>query len=125
MTPFDFVNSVSLNKNYMILDESDERAYVPFLINKTLSFNIETLWHANQMNIRAVLDKKLQYDYFFYTFPSKKRFNKWAKRKHSDKLELIQEYYQCNVQRAKEALTIITKEQLATIRKKLEQGGRT
>lgn len=122
-TPFDYVNSVSQTKKYLIEDEASEKAYVPFLINRTLSFNVETLLHANMMNINNILDKKLQYDYFFYLFPAKKRYNKWAKKKISNDLELVREYYQCNVQRAKEALTLLTKEQLTIIRKKFEQGG--
>ena len=123
MSPFDFVKSVTLQKNYMMNEPNAEKAYIPFLINKTLSFNVETIMHANEMNLNYGLDKKLQYDYYFYTFPKKKYYNSWFKKKENADLNLIRQYYGYNIQKAKEALTILTDEQLEIIRKKFEQGG--
>ena len=122
-TPFDYAKSVTETKEYMITDEASEKAYIPFLINRTLSFNVDTIMHANEMNINSGLDKKLQYDYYYYMLPKRKRYNKWFKKKEDIDLQLVRDYYKCNIQKAKEALTILSKEQLETIRKKFEQGG--
>jgi len=123
MTPFDYVKSVTETKEYLMVDKAAEKIYVPYLINRSLSFNVETLGYANVINLRNNLDKKLQYDYYFYLFPKRKRFSKWFKRKSDDDVKLIREYYGYNIQKAKQALTILSKGQLETIRKKFEQGG--
>ena len=123
MKPFEVIKSFTKDKTYIINEDEALKAYVPFFINKTLSFNVETLLHANEMNLNYGLDKKLQYDYYFYSL--KKRFYeiKYFKRKKDDDLEMIQRYYGYNVTKAKQALTILTDEQLKQIRTKFEEGG--
>lgn len=123
MSPFDVIKTFTEKKDYCIDDDEAEKAYIPFLINKTLSFNVETLLYANEMNLNHGLDKKLQYDYYFHSLKKRKYFTKYFKRKKDDDLDLIQKYYGYNVTKAKQALTILTDEQLTTIRKKFEEGG--
>lgn len=122
-TPFDYVKSVTERKDYMMDDPAEEKGYVPFLINRSLSFNVETLMHANEMNLNHWLDKKLQYDYYFHMLPKKKRYSKWFKKKEDANLELVRDYYKCSIQKAKEALQVLTQDQLDIIRKRFEQGG--
>ena len=123
ISPFDFVKSVTSEKTYIMTDEENEKAYIPYLINKTLSFNVETLMYANEMNLCHNLDKKLQYDFYYHTFPKKSYYNKWFKKKENDDLNLIRQYYGYNIQKAREALKILSQEQIQTIRKKFEEGG--
>lgn len=123
MKPFDVIKSFTEDKKYIIEDDETKKAYIPFFINKTLSFNVETLLHANEMNLNYGLDKKLQYDYYFHSLKKRKYFTKFFKRKKDDDLEMIQRYYGYNVTKAKQALTILSEEQLKQIRKKFEEGG--
>ena len=123
MTPFDFVNAINSTKQDLIVDEATERAYVPFIVNRALSYFTETLSDAQMMNMSGHIDKKLQFDYLLNSVRRAKRFSRWTKKKEDKELELVQEYYGYNHQRAKEALSILSKLQLNIIKEKLEKGG--
>ena len=126
MKPFDFVNSINFTKKNLMRgsdnDELSEKSYAPYLTNKTLSYFTDTLLYANEMNRMHFLDNKLQYEFFLNSIRKKKRFAKWAKADKNDDLVMISEYYQISLSKAKEAIRILTPEQLSTIRNKMEQG---
>ena len=111
MNPFDYVNSINTHKrNLMVGSENDELAekeYVPFLTNKALSYHTETLLYSNEMNRYAFLPNKLQYEYLLHSVRSGKRFSKWAKKEDMDNILLIARYYQCNLQRAQEYMSVL------------------
>jgi hypothetical protein len=123
MNPFDFVNAINSTKQNLIVDEATEKAYVPFIVNRALSYFYETLDEARYMNMSPHLDKKLQFEYLLNSVRRAKRYSKWSKKKEDKDLELVQEYYGYNHQRAKEALSILSKKQLSIIKEKLEKGG--
>jgi hypothetical protein len=122
MNPFDYTNAICDNKKQLIIDEASEKAYKPFLTNRGLSYFKDTIFYANQMNINTNLDKKLQFDYLLNSVRRSKRYSKWAKQKENKDLELVQEYYGYNHRKAKDALLILSKEQIEIIRKNLEKG---
>jgi hypothetical protein len=119
MNPFDVVKDITFNKAGVI-DETNESEYIPFIVNKALgSFN-DTIFIANEMNMLHTLDKKLQYDFYFNVVRKKKRFSKWFKKEENADLDAIRKYYGYNVQRAKETLKLLTKQQLEFIKNELE-----
>lgn len=120
MNPFDYVNSINFTKKDIM---EDEKSYVPFIVNKALSYFPDTILYSNEMNRRHSLDNKLQYHYFLNTIRPKKRFSKWAKKEDSDNLEIVKRFYDYNNQKAEQALSILTPSQLQIIRKKLSEGG--
>lgn len=126
MKPFDFVNSINFTKKNLMRgsdnDELSEKSYAPYLTNKSLSYFTDTLLYANEMNRMHFLDNKLQYEFFLNSIRKKKRFAKWAKADKNDDLVMISEYYQISLSKAKEAIRILSHEQLSTIRNKMEQG---
>jgi hypothetical protein len=123
MNVFDFVKSISYEKNDLLLD-NDEREYVPFVVNRAFSLYTDTLFYANEMNKLHHLDKKMQHDYLFKIVPKKKRFVKWPKKLNEDEnVACIAEYYKYSTTEAKSVLSLLTDEQLAKIKKELEQGG--
>lgn len=126
MKPFDFVNSINFTKKNLMRgsdnDELSEKSYAPYLTNKSLSYFTDTLLYANEMNRMHFLDNRLQYEFFLNSIRKKKRFAKWAKADKNDDLVMISEYYQISLSKAKEAIRILTQEQLSTIRNKMEQG---
>lgn len=126
MKPFDFVNSINFTKKNLMRgsdnDELSEKSYAPYLTNKSLSYFTDTLLYANEMNRMHFLDNKLQYEFFLNSIRKKKRFAKWAKADKNDDLVMISEYYQISLSKAKEAIRILSTEQLSTIRNKMEQG---
>jgi hypothetical protein len=126
MKPFDFVNSINFTKKNLMRgsdnDELSEKSYAPYLTNKSLSYFTDTLLYANEMNRMHFLDNKLQYEFFLNSIRKKKRFAKWAKADKNDDLVMVSEYYQISLSKAKEAIRLLSTEQLSTIRNKMEQG---
>ena len=126
MKPFDYINSINFTKKNLMRgsenDELAEKGYAPYLTNKSLSYFTDTLLYANEMNKLHFLDNKLQYEFFLNSIRKKKRFAKWAKADRNDDLVMISEYYQISLSKAKEAIRLLSHEQLSTIRNKMEQG---
>src|SRR5687768_3879725 len=115
--PFDFINSIN-NKDY-IWDQFSDKDYNPFMVNNGLSYFPDTVLLANEMNTHQNIPKKYQYDFLFHTVSKKKRFSKWVKKdkgEDTDNLPLIMEYYNFSATKAKEALSILTDEQIDKIK---------
>ena len=70
MTPFDFVNSITYNKKPLMTgtenDELAESSYVPFVVNKSLSYFPDTILHANEMNQYNSIDNAAGYVFFLF-----------------------------------------------------------
>ena len=125
--PFDYVNSIILGKNNMMRDtENDtlaEKVYKPWVVNKALSYFVDTILVANDMNIYHGLDKRPQYEYFINVIRRNKRWAKWVKDVESDDLDLVVKAYNCNPTVGREYLKLLTKSQLDHIRSTMVQGG--
>ena len=80
--------------------------------------------YANEMNINNHLDGRLQYLYYLNTIRKKKRFSPWLKKDKINDIELIKQYYGYSNEKAKSALSLLNKEQINLIRKKLDTGGK-
>jgi hypothetical protein len=125
MTPFDFINAINLTKKNLFEDPQAEKDYVPFLVNRGLSYFPDTVLYANEMNRNSGIPKDWQFSFFLNTIPKKKRFSKWHKKDaDSDSLTLVKEYFGYSSEKALEALSILSDEQLAMIKEKLYKGGK-
>jgi len=124
MSPFDFIKQINHGKKNLI-DETPilEKEYVPFIVNRGLSFNHDTALYANEMNVQNHLDPKLQFDFLLNTVRPKKRWGKWIKRENNDTLELIKKYYSCSYEKARNYSTLLDDSQLDIIRQNIELGG--
>lgn len=124
---WDFVNSINTTKKDMMSDtENDslaEKDYVPFMVNKSLSYFVDTILYSNEINKYPFLDKKMQYTYYLHAIPKGKRFCKWSKKEITEDLEAISEYFQCNYRKSAEILRTINKSDLALIKQVLQKGG--
>jgi len=120
----DFLTSINSSKeNLMEKDPLCEKEYIPFVVNKCLSYFPDTIFYANQINVRPGLDKKMQYDYLRLSVSKRKRFSKWFKEEKNDNIKLIQEYYGYSYRRAKEVLECLTDDNIRTIKDSLKTGG--
>jgi hypothetical protein len=120
----DILNSINLNKDFDLIDEYNKTDYVPFLINRGMSFYPETILHANFLNQNSHLDRILQYKYYLYAVRKKKRFSKWLKNsKPSEKILIVSKYYNISINKAKDISDMITSEDLDNMRKFLDVGG--
>jgi len=124
MSPFDYVNQILGGKKQLIVDEITEKEYAPFLVNRALSYHKDCIMFANEMNRRNGLDKKLQNDYLLNTIRSMKRpFNKWAKAEKSEDIECIKTYFGMSNSKAREALRLLSDEQIQQLKEKTDTGG--
>jgi len=126
-SPFDYINAINHTKKDLIRDSEDperaEKDYNPYLINKGLSYFIDTVLYANEMNSHHHLDGKLQNDYLINTIRPKKRFAKWVKKLSEDDLEVVKSYYGYSDEKARQALSILSNDQLTLIKEKQNKGG--
>lgn len=124
MGPFDIINTITYTK-VLKGDESElDSAYIPFLINRGVSFFVDTLFYANEMNMNAHLTKKQQYDYLLHSIKPRKRYSKWPKKNTEDEnLEIIRTFFGYNNEKAKQALTILSPEQITKIKETFIKGG--
>jgi hypothetical protein len=117
----DIIHSIQTTKNDVLDNEKD---YVPFIVNRALSYHMDSILYANEMNKNHGLDGKLQYSYLLNTVrPMKRKFVSWAKPQREEALEYIKLYYGYSDQKAKDALRILNDEQISAIKEKVQKGG--
>ena len=98
--------------------------YAPFIVNRSLSYHLDCVLHANEMNIHNQLDKDMQYQYLLNTIrPMKRKFSPWQKPTKDKDIECVKEFFGYSNQKATEALRILTDEQIAEIRRRTDKGG--
>lgn len=125
MTPFDFINAINLTKKNLFEDPQASKDYKPFLVNRGLSYFPDTVLYANEMNRNAGIPEDWQFFFFLNTIPKKKRFSKWHKKDaDSESLTLVKEYFGYSSEKALEALSILSDDQLVMIKEKLYKGGK-
>ena len=88
-------------------DTNCEKLYLPFVVNRCLSYFSDTILYANEMNKNYHADHKLQYDYYVNSIRKRKRFSRWMKNESSDDLDLIKFHYKYSDRKAKDALLIL------------------
>ncbi len=115
ISPFDFANSISFTKENLIVDEATEKEYNPFIVNRALGFSADTTIPANEMNSRPHIDSKMQYDFLCAVVRKSKRYNKWIKSEEEN-LDAVQEYFAYSFNKAKEALRILSDDDVVKIK---------
>ena len=120
----DWLNSINFTKENLIEDPDMISSYPPYIINRCLSGHLDTVLFANEMNIYSSLDKDMQYTFFLYTLRKRKRFSPWLKKEQIDDLDLVKKHYGYSNEKAKVAVTLLTKTQLEYIRNKHDMGGK-
>ena len=78
--------------------------------------------YANEMNRLHHLDNKLQYEFLLNSIRPKKRFAKWHKPEQDDDVQVVSEFYNYSLPKAKQVLSILSAEQLRIIREKMTLG---
>lgn len=125
MTPFDFINAINDTKENLFLDPQANKDYEPWMVNKGLSQFPDTVLYANEMNHHYSIPKEWQFFFLLNSIPRKKRFSKWAKKDpKTDSLSFVMEYYGYSMEKAKQALGVLSEVQLDLIKEKLYKGGK-
>lgn len=124
MGPFEFTKTINETKRNLIDEDPEvEKDYIPFLVNRSLGYFMDTIMYANEMNQKNSLDHKLQYDFLLNIIRPRKRFSKWLKKSKDDNIDLIKKFYGYSYTKAKDVVDILSEDQLKYIRSKLDIGG--
>ena len=119
-----FLDSIYVSKKNIIDEDPElERKYLPFITNKFMASFLDIVLFANEMNINWHLDKKLQYDFYLNTVRSKKRYSPWLRKEELSNLDCIKTYYGYSNEKARQALPLLSEEQIEFIKSKLNVGG--
>ena len=126
MSFFDYLNAINTTKkDLMKEDPLSVKDYVPFMINRGLSYFPDTIMYANEMNKYSNIPKDWQFAFYMQSIKPKKRFSKWHKKdQNSDDLNLVMKVYGYSAQKAAEALEILTEEQLKALHASYSTGGK-
>jgi len=123
----DYLKAINETKEPLLdtTDETWEKKYSPFVINRCMSMFYDTIMHTNEMNGLHFLPKRMQFHYLINSVRTKKRFGgKWLSQTKFKDLELVKEYYGYSNAKAKEALSLLSSDQINNIKLSLNKGGR-
>ena len=121
----EYLNAINHTKERLLdsEDEEWEKKYPPFIVNKCVYPFQDTIMLVNEINQLPHLAKKLQFDFLLNSVRSRRRFSPWLKASRIEDLEYVKQYYGYSNAKAKQALDILTDEQISTLKHKLRKGG--
>jgi hypothetical protein len=119
----EIVPSILVTKKDILEDEND---YDAFIVNKALSYHMDCVLYANELNMLPNLDAKLQYHYFLHSIRAyKRKFVPWIKKEKSENINLLAEYYGFSKAKAREVVSMFSDVEMAKIKAYLDKGGAT
>jgi hypothetical protein len=126
MSFFDFLNAINDTKKDLLREDPlTEKDYVPFMINRGLSYFPDTVLFANEMNSAADIPKQWQFDFYRIGISKRKRFSKWHKRDQMEEdVKLVMKEYDYSHQKALQIIDLLSETQLKNLREKYSSGGR-
>ena len=120
----EIIPSILQTKECVINTTEDLNDYVPYVVNKALSYHIDCILYANEMNMHGSLDRDMQYQYLLNTVKSRKReFKPWMKIVINNDIQCIKDYFGYSDEKAKDVLRMLSGEQIAEIKAKTDKGG--
>ena len=120
----EIIPSILQTKKSPFEQDYEYRDYTPFVVNRALSYHRDCLLYVAELNRLNFLDKDMQYQYLLNSIRSMKRpFQKWQKLEIDENLECVKTYFGYSNRKAKEALRILTDEQIDEIKRKTDRGG--
>ena len=109
-SPFVTINALN---NKTPLESLD--GYNQFLTTRFYSYFRETILIANEANKFQGLEDDLHFAFYDSIIEKRKRFSKWYKGVNDELLNVIAEYYDISLKKAKDVMKILTDEQKAEI----------
>src|SRR6185503_6562117 len=77
-----------LQTKEVVIGPENEKDYVPYIVNRALSYHRDCIFYANQMNMRPNVDGVMQNHYLLNTVRAWRRpFQKWQKLESNDDLD--------------------------------------
>lgn len=121
---YQLLNSINLGKQDLLREGTPVKEYIPFFINRSLSYFTDTIFYSNEMNRLWNLDKQMQYDYLRVSVRPRKRFSKWIKDESTDRIDALMRLYGYSYTKAKQATPLIKEDDWNKIFQLLDEGGK-
>ncbi len=115
ISPFDILNSIYFSRNF-VLDDSTDKAYNKYLLNKGLSMGEDTIFYAAEMSRYSHITNNMHHDFLNGVVRKRKRYNKWIKSVKDDNIKVIKFFMQCSISKAKEILNLLNETQVNELR---------
>jgi len=119
----DILKSINVTKDQDLIDEYNESDYPSWVVNRALSFYPDTILQVNEINQHSHMPRTMQYKYLLYSVRKKNRYSPWLKYKLPEEIQLIKDYYGFSTAKAKDALPLLSKDDLNKIKEILDKGG--
>jgi len=120
----EIIPSILQTKKNVFNDEREYKDYKAYMVNRSLSFHMDCVLYANEMNLHSGLDSDMQYQYLLNTIrPMKRKFQPWQRQEVLKDLECVKQIFGYSDEKAKEALRILTDDNLAEIKARTNIGG--
>ena len=98
-TPWLFISALQQSSNSLYADDTSS-AYNPWITNIAMSYHIDCLSAAQDVNQMYMLPKQMQHDYYLHAVPKRKRpFKPWLKddNKLRDMFEWLANANKCSI----------------------------
>ena len=121
----EYLNAINYTKKNLFdtEDESVEKEYAPFVVNRCLSYFIDTVLYVNEVNQRGHMPKRMQFDYLHGSIRKNKRYSKWLRRESEENLDLVKRMYGYSDSKARAIMDILSESDFEWMREKVNEGG--
>jgi len=123
MSPFDWVTQITCEKReWDSFTDEEKEAFVPFIINKALSYNSQYIQIVEMAMTYSMPPNKL-YDFYKDVIPKKPIWNKWIKSQvkfDEQELQFIAEYFECSTREAKDFIDLLEDQEKNSLIKELK-----
>lgn len=116
-------------KKVLHSDEEAKQFYIPFVVNKALSYHRDCIHFSNEMNRYPNISPLQKYDFYYGAIKKyKRKYIPWPKKletQNKDKIQVIQKAYNVSEKIAYDYLDILSEEQVNLLLKKYNNYGGT
>jgi len=116
-SPFDFLNAINETKRDLLAEGVPDLAYNAFMVNRGLSYFLDTVLDASEMDRMAHIPRHAAFRYLLHSVTRRRRFSKWARAGKSIDIDAISDFYKYGRRGSAEALRILSADQVAELRR--------
>lgn len=121
----EYLNAINHSKESLMdtEDESVEKEYVPFVVNRCLSYFPDTIYFSNEMNQYHTLPKNMQFDFLRLGVRKNKRYSSWLKKQKINNIDIIKQYFGYSDAKAIQVVDLLSDEDLISMQEEMYTGG--
>lgn len=120
-----FFGAISGSKDLEQFTQGEiDKDYKPYVVNRMVAGYRDLVMFADELNVRPNIAKEDQLFLYNELIPKKKRRALWTNTKLSEDIKIVMEYYNISQEKADPYMKILSTEQIATLKERLNKGGR-